>query len=513
MRNSITLAVKHSRSIRGDQMQNRPSRRMTRVALVAIAVLALAHPGSLALAQSTAPAKAPARPASHPNIVFVLTDDLSWNLVQYMPHVLQMQKDGVTFAHYFVTDSLCCPSRSSIFTGRYPHDTGVFRNTGEDGGYSAFQAHNDQRATYATALAAAGYHAAMLGKYLNGYRPRKDKADPGWTSWSVAGDAYKEFNYDLNQNGKVHHYAQEPQNYLTDVVSGLATSWIKRQKGTPFVIEVATFAPHAPYIPAPRDADKYPGLQAPRTQAFDAAPDANAPNWLKEVRALSRADIARINKAYRMRAQSVLAVDEMIGQLQAAVTAIGEQNNTYFVFSSDNGLHMGEYRLMPGKMTPYDIDVHVPLIITGPGVAAGRTVQGIVQNIDLTPTFAELTGATTPGDVDGRSLAALLQGPDLADWRTATLVEHHSFTDPNDPDAPEPRSGNPPSYEAFITPTTLYVEYVGGVMEYHNLSTDPWELHNTYASLSPTERQTFHARLQALINCHSAQSCWAAAHF
>jgi hypothetical protein len=98
-----------------------------------------------------APSKPPARsepeqsgPAPNvasrrPNIVFVLTDDLSMNLVQYMPHVLQMQKDGVTFANYFVTDSLCCPSRTSIFTGRYPHDTGVFTNTGNYGGYLQFR--------------------------------------------------------------------------------------------------------------------------------------------------------------------------------------------------------------------------------------------------------------------------------------------------------------------------------------------------------------------------------------
>src|SRR5262245_33313709 len=68
------------------------------------------------------------------NIVFILTDDLTWNLVQYMPHVLQMQQEGVTFAHYFVTDSLCCPSRASIFTGRYPHNTGIYLNDGPDGG-------------------------------------------------------------------------------------------------------------------------------------------------------------------------------------------------------------------------------------------------------------------------------------------------------------------------------------------------------------------------------------------
>ena len=82
------------------------------------------------------------------NIVFVLTDDLAWNLVQFMPHVLQMQKDGTTFSRYFVTDSLCCPSRSSIFTGRYPHNTGIYRNVGEDGGYLAFRNRGHEQATF-----------------------------------------------------------------------------------------------------------------------------------------------------------------------------------------------------------------------------------------------------------------------------------------------------------------------------------------------------------------------------
>jgi len=87
----------------------------------------------------------------------VLTDDLALNLVQYMPNVRKMQQDGVTFANYFVTDSLCCPSRSSIFTGRYPHNTGIYRNTGADGGYQAFVNRGHERVTFATALTAAGY--------------------------------------------------------------------------------------------------------------------------------------------------------------------------------------------------------------------------------------------------------------------------------------------------------------------------------------------------------------------
>src|SRR5579859_165298 len=131
----------------------------------------------------------PAPPQSHaaapgsPNIVFVLTDDLAINLVQYMPHVLEMQKDGVTFSNYFVTDSLCCPSRSSIFTGRYPHDTGVFKNVGNEGGYIVFKQRGNEQSTFAVSLTAAGYRTAFLGKYLNGYEPRQHSAGPGWSHW------------------------------------------------------------------------------------------------------------------------------------------------------------------------------------------------------------------------------------------------------------------------------------------------------------------------------------------
>jgi arylsulfatase A-like enzyme len=454
-----------------------------------------------------------APPARRPNIVFILTDDLALNLVQYMPHVLQMQKDGVTFANYFVTDSLCCPSRSSIFTGRYPHDTGIFRNTGADGGYSAFLNRGLERATFAPALSAAGYRTAMFGKYLNGYFPRPHHPAPGWTSWAVGGNAYSEFNYVLNEDGKVVHYGDKPTDYLTDVLSGLGVRFIKQAADTPFLIEIATFAPHAPYTPAPRDAEGLPGLRAPRTAAFNTAPDANGPKWLLSLPSLSDADLAGIDKNFRKRAQSVLAIDKMIGELQAAVAAIGKEKDTYFVFSSDNGFHMGEHRMRAGKMTAYDTDIHVPLIVTGPGVPAGRTVEEIVENIDLYSTFAELGGAAVPANVDGRSLVPLLHGQKVTEWRTAVLVEHHGpLKDPTDPDAPAARSGNPPTYEAIRTRTSLYVEYADGEKEYHDLSADPQELRNTFSSLPAEEKTSLHAMLDAIKNCHDAKTCWAAEH-
>jgi N-acetylglucosamine-6-sulfatase len=443
-----------------------------------------------------------------PNIVFILTDDLAWNLVQYMPHVLKMQKEGATFANYFVTDSLCCPSRSSIFTGRYPHDTGVFRNTGNDGGYLAFLNRGHEEETFAVALSAAGYRTDMLGKYLNGYLPAKHSPAPGWTSWAVAGNGYPEFNYNLNQDDKVLHYGDKPVDYLTDVLSGLSVRFIRQSAMTPFLIEIATFAPHAPYTPAPRDADAQPGVRAPRTPAFDAAPDANAPRWLQKHRALSTGDIAGIDRDFRKRAQSVIAVDKMIGDVQAAVAAMGEANNTYFIFSSDNGYHMGEHRLMPGKMTAYDTDIHVPLVVTGPGVPAGLTVEEIVENIDLYPTFTELAGARTAVNVDGLSLVPFLHGQKVTGWRTVALVEHHGpVKDPADPDLPAIRSGNPTAYEAIRSLTSLYVEYADSEKEYHDLAAEPNELRNSYALLSDDEKASLHATLAAAANCHDAKSC------
>ncbi len=458
------------------------------------------------------PSRAPSSaPAPRPNIVFVLTDDLAWNLVQYMPHVLEMEKRGVTFVNYFVTDSLCCPSRASIFTGRYPHNTGIFKNYGRDGGYLAFRGRGHERATFATSLSSAGYRTAMMGKYLNGYRPTRNPPAPGWTSWAVAGNGYLEFDYDLNQDGRIVHHGDAPSDYLTDVLSGLGISFIRRAAGTPFFIEIATFAPHMPYTPAPRDADALPGLRAPQTLAFNAAPDPNAPKWLVDHVSLSDTDVASIDGDFRKRVQSVLAVDAMIGALQAALASIGQERNTYFVFSSDNGYHMGEYRLMPGKMTAYDTDIRVPLVITGPGVATGHTIEEIVENVDLYPTFSELTGAPASANVDGRSIVPLLHGERLGEWRTVALIEHHGpHREPTDPDAPAIRSGNPTSYEAIRARRFLYVEYANQEKEYHDLATDPYELRNSVATLSVGERAALHATLEQVERCEGAKACWAA---
>ena len=451
-----------------------------------------------------------ARSSTKPNIVFVLTDDLSWNLVSHMPNVQALQKAGTTMSNYYVVDSLCCPSRSAIFTGEYPHDDGVFTNSGSDGGYTAYNKNGNEQKASALALQKAGYTTGFMGKYLNGYLP-VDAVPPGWNEWDVAGYGYPEFNYNLNENGKSQHYGHDPKSYLTDVLSNKAGAFIDSSAAShkPFVLEVATFAPHAPYTPAPRYATAAAGVAYPKTPAYNALPTA-PPAWLENRAPLNTNQQKGITADYDKRIEADLATDDLIGHLETELKAKGVADNTYFVFSSDNGYHMGEYRLLPGKQTAFDTDIHVPLIVSGPGVPAGATSSQLVSNIDLAPTFESLAGATVGSNVDGVSLSDLWHGHQPADWQQAVLIEHHGPDDTKgDPDAQSAKHADPPSYEAVRTATALYVLYADGDQEYYDTANDPNELDNLAANGVPPELPKM---LTALQNCHNAAACQAAAH-
>ncbi|MFI0411996.1 sulfatase [Actinomadura sp. 3N508] len=476
------------------------------VRLIGLAVVASL--GLASCAEASLRAEREGRGAkARPNIVFVLTDDLSANLVEYMPHVKEMQRQGLTFGNYFVANSLCCPSRATIFTGRYPHNTGVMTNQGADGGYRAFNARGNQRSTFAAALREAGYRTAMMGKYLNGYRAG-DPVPPGWDEWYVAGNGYQGFNYTLDENGRPVRYGARPVDYMTDVLARKGGDFITRAAAgdRPFMLEISTFAPHGPYTPAPRDADAFPGLKAPRGPSFNEDDMSDKAAWLTGHPRLGPEQIRRIDLAFRKRAQSVQAVDAMIRRLRAALKAAGADRNTYLVFTSDNGFHMGEHRLAHGKQTAFDTDIEVPLVVTGPGVPAGKVEHGLAQNTDLCPTFEELGGAAVPAEVDGRSLVPLLKGETAMAPREAVLIEHRGPNNaPGDPDRQNRVGGNPPSYEAIRTESELYVEYLGGEGEFYDLERDPHQLDNAAVRLSPERRERLRDLLRRLRNCQGSE--------
>ncbi len=452
-----------------------------------------------------------------PNIVFVLTDDLSTDLLPYMQNVQALRARGLSFSHYFVTNSLCCPSRSSILTGGYPHTTHVLTNGGPTGGYREFQYRGGDRQTFATSLQEAGYTTALIGKYLNGYfvssarEAPSEAIGPGWDEWYVAGghDGYAGFDYTLNENGFLVRYGKDPADYITDVLSEKAVDFVNRQAATgkPLLLEVSTFAPHSPYTPAPRDARRYPGLTYPRTPAYDYA-GANAPSWLAGLPPLPDATKASLDNVFRARAQAVHSVDDLVGALTEALRAKGMLDDTYFVFSSDNGYHLGEHRLHAGKMTAFDTDIRVPLIVAGPGVPEGAVTDALSANIDLCPTFIELGGGRPTSLVDGRSLVPLLRGESQTPRRRAVLIEQRrpSTNAQIGPDE-RMRSEWPPTYEAIRLQDAVYVEYADGEREYYDIAADPHELHNLAPQLGTDRLAVLSRSVAALKACRGTQEC------
>ena len=471
-----------------------------------------------------------------PNIVMVLTDDLSSNLVKYMPHVRAMRREGMTFANYTVSNSLCCPSRSSILTGDYPHNTGVFANQGPDGGFGEFQANGDEQHTFALALQGSGYRTAMMGKYLNGYSPTtlSGYADPkqvgwpgppaiggnyvapGWTTWAVQGNGYSEFNYDLNFDHRILYYGHAPGDFGVHTIDRLGQGFIANSvdTGKPFMLELATFAPHAPYASAYRDRDRFRTVKAPRTPAWDTTPR-HAPRWLARRPPLTGWQIAKIDHQFRARVRAVQSVDRAIGHLREELRLDGQLSNTVFIFTSDNGLHLGEYRLTAGKLSAFDTDVRVPLIVTGPGIPAGRVSHAEVQNIDLAPTFEQLAGLTPDPSADGESIVSLLHGHRPAGSPTLALIEHHGvdFTAyQTDPDRQPVTGGRVPTYNALRSAQFTYVHYQNGQREYYDRRTDPYEIDNLIHHLSPERIHTLDRWLAALISCSGSAQCSAARH-
>ena len=216
---------------------------------------------------------------------------------------------------------------------------------------------------------------------------------------------------------------------------------------------------------------------------------------------------------FRARAQAVQAVDRADRYVEATLQPDGVADNTYIVFSSDNGLHLGDHRLTPGQADRVRTDIHVPLIVAGPGVVAGRHVGRVTENIDLYPTFVRLGRAGKSPLVEGKSLVPLLQGDTVLHWRNAALIEHHGpdLGVAAGPDAPQAGSGNPLTYEALRLQHSIYVEYANGEREYYDLSSDPYELTNTYPQLSPQQVVALHSELAALENCYFAAPCQRAA--
>lgn len=335
---------------------------------------------------------------AQPNIVFILSDDQEVESMQYMPRVQELLAvQGVTFSNSFVTEPQCCPSNVTALTGQYAHNHGVLNNLYPTGGFRTFVENGGDQSTIATWLQDAGYNTARVGKYLVQYPEGSTYIPPGWDEWySTYDGAGRYFNYSLNENGTVVHYGSAEEEYATDVLTDKAIDFINRAEADdaqPFFLNFTPSPPHAdsvpngPATPAPRHAGMFAGIQAPRTPSFNEADVSDKPPPIRNFPLLTTAQIAAIDHEYQTRLESLQSLDEGIERIIDTLAANGELENTYIVFTSDNGYHLGQHRFLNGKFQVYEEDIRVPLIIRGPGVQAGSTVEQLAVNIDLAPTL------------------------------------------------------------------------------------------------------------------------------
>jgi arylsulfatase A-like enzyme len=327
----------------------------------------------------------------------------------------------------------------------------------------------------------------------------------------MGGGGYNGFNYRMVLNDSVVSHGQDDSDYTTTVLQKFGADYLSNVigGGRPFLLELAPFAPHAPYVPARSEANTFAGLTLEHGVDWNRHPS-GAPRWLAGLPPLGPKRINYLNHAFEWRVEAVQTVDRMIGTLVAQLAAADQLRNTVFVFSSDNGYHMGDYGLFAGKQTAFDTDVRVPLVVAGPGIPAGRVDHHLVQNIDLAPTFEQLTGATIPSTVDGRSLVPLLYGQKVP-WRTLAGIEHtHPAPVSTDPDKQTASDGTPPSYVAVRSAGSTYVRYADGEREFYDRTQDPAEMHNIYSTLHPRTIVMLNREANALSSCVGTTQCDAA---
>jgi N-acetylglucosamine-6-sulfatase len=397
-------------------------------------------------------ASEPASGASpRPNVVLISTDDQTAASMSVMKRVQSLLVDqGTTFSNQIISFPLCCPSRATWITGQYAHNHGVLNNLERGGG--GYQMLVDKGKVLPVWLQANGYDTTLVGKFLHDYRTL-DPA-PGWDDfWALTSPTMtRYYGYEVTNGlgGKVT-YPPDDEGYVTTTLTDrYAVPYIQAHAADPdpFFLHVSYTAPHwgkgrddtagrrcasgkpfdyetARAKPAPGDAGRFRHLKLPEPPSFNEKDMTDKPNGLRKFPPLKKSEIKDMRGRYQCELASLLAVDRSVKRIDDALAATGVRDNTYVIFTSDNGYMHGEHRIPAEKVQPYEEAIRTPLVIRGPGVAAGVTVSDPVSNVDLAPTIMDMAQASQPPlqtrPIDGRSLLPYTSGG--RDPGRAVLIE------------------------------------------------------------------------------------------
>ncbi|ROW06867.1 hypothetical protein VMCG_04073 [Cytospora schulzeri] len=457
------------------------------------------------------------------NVLFILTDDqdATMDSVTYMPLLQKhLAEKGTTYKNHFTTTAICCPSRVSLWTGKQPHNTNVTDVHPPYGGYPKFVTQGLNSNYLPVWLQDAGYNTYYTGKLFNAHTIYNyDSPFPaGWTSTDFLLDpgtySYLSPIYQANQDPPVQHQGEHTSDLITSKAQGLLEEAIESDK--PFFLTVAPIAPHSNLdvergpgqlpqmtepIPAERHAGLFQEVKVPRTDNFNPDSPSGA-SWVRTLPRHNASSVEYLDHYYRQRLRSLQAVDELVERLVVQLDEAGVLDDTYVVFSSDNGFHIGQHRLPPGKECGYDEDIRVPLVIRGPGVSEGEVEDAVTTHIDLAPTILKMVGAETRPDFDGVAIPlgskTVISGRDESQvdglWETKrhehVAVEYWGFA------LAEGEGGGFDGQGQLVMLNNTYksVRLIGhgydlyysvwcnNEHELYDLKTDPGQLHNLYSS-------------------------------
>jgi arylsulfatase A-like enzyme len=493
---------------------------------------------------------APVQAANRPNILFIFSDDHALRTIgaypgsiNKTPNLDRIAREGALFLRSFNVNSICCPSRAAILTGKHSRANGVIGNGSH---------WNGRQWVYSRALGQAGYRTALIGK------------------WHLKGNPTDEFqHWDIlvGKGGQGSYYnpsflnAAGPSKvvgYSTDIITDKALAWLeKRDKTKPFLLCAQYKVPHIHRIPAPRHMGRYDDTEiAEPSTLFDdlatrlpsakkvwmslsgmkghvlniaptkdeiAQDETRRPQFLTEMTPAQRSAWHAAYDARNLRFRELEAagklngqagvrytyqrfikdyircidgLDDNVGRLLKYLDDQGLAENTIVVYSSDQGFLTGEHGWAE-KRWMYEESFRSPLMIRWPGaIKPGTRVSALVQNIDLAPTFLVAAKAPVPDDVHGVPLQAVFGGWTPKDWRKDILYEYYDGGIPGS----NPGPYNMLRHEGVRDGRYKLISFYDlKAWEFYDLDADPRELSNRYGDAKYAKEVTrLKARLAAL---------------